>query len=313
MKKVVYRYCGPPETLEVVEDFARPTAAPGHILVRIRAAGVNPIDWKVCTSHFMRLWFGLSFPIVPGFDIAGEVVEVGEGVTDFAVGDAVMAMLDLRQPAAYAEFVSVPAHIAVKKPASLDFVQAAALPLVGLTALTLLRKSGPVGEGSRVLVNGGSGGVGVSAIQLAKVRGAHVTAVTSARNVDLAYELGADEVIDYAKADPLSGGPYDVVLDTIGNLSFLRATRALTPRGAYASSDPPTGYTAVAFSMLSRRRGVGCVVRPSAADLSELCALVESGRFKPVIDRVFSLDETMDAHRYSVSGRVRGKVVLAVA
>lgn len=262
----------------------------------------------------MRISFRISLPSSLGNDLAGEVVALGPGVEGTKIGDEVMAMLELGHPGAYAEYAVVPARLLAKKPANLDFTNAAAVPLAGLTALQLLRRSRRFTKGARVLVNGASGGVGSFVIQIAKAGGAVVTGVTSGKNMDLVRSLGADAVLDYTQEDALHGGPYDVVVDTVGNMSFWRARKALASEGAFVSSDPSPGlFIAHALTSFSRKRAFAGVVKPSAEDLHTIAELIVQGKVRPLVERVFSLSEAQDAHRHLETNRTRGKLVFAIA
>jgi NADPH:quinone reductase-like Zn-dependent oxidoreductase len=309
MKAIEFHRCGAPEVLKLV-DRVQPRPAEGELLVRVRAAGLNPRDFKVRSSNAMRLSFGIKLPAVLGNDIAGEVAELGEGVADFSIGDPVMAMLELRKPGAYAEYAVVPARLAARKPDNLDFPHAAALPLAGLTALQLLRRCPQLGQPISVLINGASGGVGSFAVQIAKAFDARVTGVTSTRNLELVRSLGADAVLDYTTSEPL-GGPYDAVIDTVGNLSFWRARRCLTASGTYASCIPEPG---VFFSAAVSSRAHAVIVKPSGSELAQLAELVVQGKLLPRVERTFSFDEeaVMAAHRHLETSRTRGKLVLSI-
>jgi NADPH:quinone reductase-like Zn-dependent oxidoreductase len=308
MRAVELDRCGGPEVLKFVENRAQPRPAAGELLVRVRAAGLNPVEFKIRRSHAMRLSFGIRLPAVLGTDIAGEVVELGEGVSGFAVGDAIMAMLELRRPGAYAEFAVVPARLAAHKPAQLDYLQAAALPLTGLSATQLLRRSPLFGQAMRVMVNGASGGVGTFAVQIAKANGAHVTGVTSTRNLDFVRSLGADAVVDYKTGEAL-GGPYDLFVDTVGNLSYWEARKLLQPDGTFASCIPEPG---VFFAAALARRAHSVIVKPSGEGLVYLAGLVEAGKLIPAIERTYRLADMAAAHRHLETRRTRGKLVVSI-
>jgi NADPH:quinone reductase-like Zn-dependent oxidoreductase len=311
MRTIEYGKCGPPEVLKLVEGRPQPRPAAGELLLRVRAAGLNPRDFKLRSSNGMRLSFGIKLPAVLGNDVAGEVVELGAGVTEFSVGDAVMAMLELRRPGAYAEFAVAPARLVARKPANLDFEQAAALPLAGLTALQLLRRSPQLGQAMSIHINGASGGVGSFAVQLARANGAVATGVTSSRNLDFVRSLGADHVIDYSVGQAL-GGPYDMVIDTVGNLSFWKARKLLTANGTYASCIPEPGvFVAAAVA----RRAHAVIVQPNGEQLGQLANLAARGELRSVVERVFQLTEeqVIAAHRHLETNRTRGKLVIAIS
>src|SRR3954451_22997505 len=234
MKAIVQREYGSPDTLRL-EDVDRPDAGPGQVLVRVRAASVNAADWHVMRGDpkLARLQLGVRRPkaAVRGRDFAGEVAEVGAGVTHVEPGDEVFGETGMAD-GAFAEYVRAPAGQVAPNPAGLTFEQAAAVPLAGCTALEGLRDVARVQPGQRLLINGGSGGVGTVAVQIGKALGAQVTAVCSTRNVDLVRSLGADDVIDYTTDDVVSAGRrFDVVLDLVGNRTLSELRRVLTEHG----------------------------------------------------------------------------------
>ena len=294
-----------------------------HVLVRVRAASVNPRDW-----HYLR---GLPYIMRPiglripkdgafGSDLAGHVEAVGGAVTRLRPGDEVYAHV----PAgAFAEQASVPEAALGPKPANLSFEAAAAVPLVALTALQGLRDHGRVQHGQRVLIIGAAGGVGSFAVQLAKSFGAEVTGVCSGGNADLVRSLGADHVIDYTREDFARGGRrYDLIFQLAGTRSPSACRRALAPRGTLLVSSGasdgrwigPLGRVleAVALSPLVGQRLIPFEAKPSAKDLEALTGLIEAGAVAPVIDRSYPLRETPAAIRYLEQGHARGKVVITV-
>jgi NADPH:quinone reductase-like Zn-dependent oxidoreductase len=303
----------------------KPGAEPGQVLVKVRAAAANPLDWHYMrgTPYVMRFGTGLRRPaeIRLGVDYAGVVEAVGSGVTAFKPGDAVFGA----RTGAFGEYVAAKADgNLVPKPANLSFEQAAAVPVAGITALQGLAAGG-VGRGTKVLINGASGGVGTFAVQLAKALGADVTGVCSGRNAELVRSLGADAVIDYTQADYTTAGvKYDVIIDNVGNHGFLANRRALADDGRYVligGGGPDDG------------RWIGPMVNPVKAlllrpfvsqdmqvlfaqlrrdDLAKLSQLMQAGQVTPVIDRRYSLAQVPDAIRYLESGRARGKVVIVV-
>lgn len=324
-----YRRGGP----IVIGSRPDPTAGPGQLLVRVRAASVNPIDFKI-RDGALRSLFRFPMPLVLGSDLAGEVVAIGAGVTGFSPGQAIMARVDKRHLGAYAELAAIDATHAAPKPQALSFAEAASLPLAGLTAWQALHDVGKLAAGQKVLILAGSGGVGTLALQLARVAGAHVATTASPRNHDLCRSLGADEVIDYRQQrfEELLHD-YDLVLDSIGGPAQLAAFRVLRPGGvvvtiaglpssAFARSFGLPWYLRAALSWkerptLAAARAAGArweylFMRPDGAQLSELGKLVERGRLRPVIDRIFPLAETEAALAYVATGRAVGKVVIEI-
>ncbi len=305
---------GGPEVLGV-EEVPRPRATGRRLLVRVRAASINPIDWRIRRGE-LRFLTGNRFPRIPGRDISGEVVEVGAGARSFRVGDEVYGMLGGLFGAS-AEYAAVSERLVAPKPRNLSHEEAAAVPLAGLTALQALRDAGNLRAGSagrRVLVNGASGGVGTFAVQLARSMGAGVTAVCSERNAELVRELGAGEVIDYNKEDfTWRVGAYDVVFDAVGNKDYASCRRALSESGVYVTTEPgPRGFFEQSLTALSTGKKARVVlVRNSARDLEFLREMIEGGRLRPVVDRVYPLQEAADAHAYSETKRARGKILLS--
>ncbi len=313
MRAMVYRrYGGPLEPAELPD----PTPGAGQLLVRVRHASVNPVDWKVHSGAY-RLLMPAKFPVVPGYDVAGEVVALGAGVGGFSVGDRVHARIAGLAGGACAELARVGVDVATRVPDGMNLADAAALPLAGITALQALRDgAGLPLEGAResVLVVGASGGVGHLGLQIARAAGARVTGVCSTRNVALVRELGADDVIDYTQPGAWDGrGPWDVVLDCVGTdyATWLPRTSA---RGRYATTTPGPG--AIARSLLnavSPRRVAPVMLKTNAPDLRVLDGLYAAGKLRVVVDGHHPLDRLTDAWERSKSGRATGKIVIDVA
>jgi NADPH:quinone reductase-like Zn-dependent oxidoreductase len=322
MKAVVYDRYGSPDVLEL-RDISRPVVGNGEVLVRVRAAAVSPGDWLYLRGepYIMRPAVGLFTPRngVLGRAIAGQVHEAGGGVTRFRPGDEVFAEIS---KGGFAEYASVPAVALALKPPSLTHEQAAAVPLVGVTALKGLRDHGKIKPGQKVLITGASGGVGSFAVQIAKAFGADVTAVCSTRNADFVRSIGADHVIDYTREDFLHGGHrYDLILDNVGNHSVLECRRALTPGGTLLPNSGAGGRWldglprvagALALSPFVRQRLRPFVPAGTGADLAVLTGLIEAGKVTPVIDRTYPLSETAAALAYYGQGHTRGKVVITM-
>ena len=315
-------------------DTPRPVPKPDEILVQVHAAGLNPIDNMIPKGTFKPI-LRFQLPATLGSDLAGVVVEVGSRVTRFKPGDAVFASIfDLSGTGALAEFAIVPENAAALKPANLDFVQAASIPMVGLTSWQALKDRARLQPGQKVFIPAGAGGIGTFAIQLAKYLGAKVGTTTSTGNVDLVRSLGADEVIDYKKQqfeDVLRG--YDAVLGTIRGDAIEKSLRILKPGSAIVSLvGPPDAAFARArgmnvfmvflFGLLSRkiirrakasRAGVFVPVRASGrSQLAELGELLKAGHIRPVIDKVFPFEQAKEALAYLEKGRAKGKVVVQI-
>jgi NADPH:quinone reductase-like Zn-dependent oxidoreductase len=282
--------------------------------VKVLAVSVNPADWRSMRAKpfFSRATLGLLRPKhrILGVDIAGRVEAVGSDVTQFTPGDEVYANLLDHGSGGFAEYVSVPVEVMSLKPANLSFEEAAAVPMAGVTALQGLRHHGEVRAGQRVLINGASGGIGTFAVQIAKSYGSEVTGVTSTRNIDLVGSLGAAHVVDYTTTEFGSGRRYDLILDTIGNLSVRDLRRALAEGGKAAV----VGFTSVAKLIGVSLRGGRDVAMVSAhvatTDLEFLSNLIEAGKVRPQIDRRYPFAEIPAAITYLEQGHARGKVVV---
>ncbi len=336
------RYGAPAEAFRLVEDAPLPTMEPQDVLVRVIASSVNPIDCRRRGGYGRRLFArrGARLPLVLGRDVSGVVECVGSAVRRFRPGDPVWGVADNFRDGAWAEFVAVNQRDLAPKPTRLDHEQAAALPYVGLTTWTALVARAGLEPGSaagrRVLVHAGSGGVGSFAIQLLKAWGAWVATTCSTRNVELVASLGADQVIDYTKQDFAKElGDLDLVLDTLGHEAEAPSLAALAERrGArYVSIVHPLieltdrfgllpGLAAAGGLLAGRKLGQRLlhgrgyhwsVASPDGRALAEITRLVEAGKIRPVIDRVYPLDAMADAHTHSETGRARGKIIIRVA
>ncbi len=314
MKAFISEKYGPPEMLRMAE-VEKPVPAADEALVRVLAVSVNPADWRSMRAKpfFSRAALGLLRPKhrIPGGDIAGRVEAVGGDVTQFKPGDEVYANLLDHGLGGFAEYVSVPVEVMSLKPANLSFEEAAAVPMAAVTALQGLRYHGEIQAGQRVLINGASGGIGTFAVQIAKSYGSEVTGVTSTRNIELVGSLGADFVIDYTTTDFFhSGRRYDLILDTIGNLSVRDLRRALAEGGKAAV----VGFTSLAKLVSVSLRGGKDIAQVSArvatTDLELLANLIEAGTVRPQIDRRYPFAEIPAAITYLEQGHARGKVVV---
>jgi NADPH:quinone reductase-like Zn-dependent oxidoreductase len=324
MKALVYERYGPPDVLEL-REVDKPVVGDDEVLVRVHATSVNPVDWHTMTGtpYLVRLESGLRKPKreVLGVDFAGTVEAVGRNVQRFQPGDEVFGARD----GAFAEYVCVREDRAVAlKPANVTFEQAAAVPVAALSALQGLRDKGQIQQGQKVLINGGSGGVGTFAVQIAKSFGAEVTGVCSTRNVDTVRSIGADHVIDYTQEDFAQGGHrYDLILDIAGNRSWSDYRRVLDEKATVVVvGGPKKGrwigpLSQVVKLRLSSLGGSRRVVAPFLAkvnkeDLVVLQELLEAGTVTPVIDRQYELSELREALRYLGEGHAQGKVVVTV-
>ncbi|GAA4481567.1 NADP-dependent oxidoreductase [Rhodococcus olei] len=307
MQAVIQNVLGAPEVLETVE-VERPVPRRGEVLVRVHASGVNPVDAAVRSGAFPLLG---APPFGVGWDISGVVEEAGAG-SRFAVGDEVYGMpLFPRAATGYAEYVLAPSTQVASKPATLDHVQAAALPLAALTAWQGLVGAAGVGAGDRVLIHRAAGGVGHLAVQIAKARGAHVIALASAAKHDFVRGLGADEVIDHRVTDFTEIlGDLDVVFDSTGQGA--RSLRVLRPGGTLVSIVEHRDHELAAHVESAGRRFAGVSVEPDHAALEAIAELVDADRIRPHVTETFALADVAKAHELIETGRVRGKIVLRV-
>jgi NADPH:quinone reductase-like Zn-dependent oxidoreductase len=311
MRAVLIDRYGGPEVLRLA-IVPRPVPTRDQVLVRTRFIGVNPKDVIVRKGKF-EIATGKKFPLIVGHDIAGEVVEVGHGA-DLAKGDQVYGMINDFAGRAYAEYAAVDCQQLAKAPSSIELAVAAAVPLAAQTALQALRNDGQLQAGDAVLINGASGGVGVFAVQIAKILGAHVTAVCSHRNVELVTELGADRVIDYTKTELVDlDEQFDVIFDVFGNYRFDKLKKLLSARGIYVNTIPSARiFKDVARSFARRKRAKLVIVKSRRDQLDWLRQQIDADRLRVVVDRYFPLADVAEAHRYMETKRARGKVVLAV-
>ena len=306
----IHRY-GDPDVF-ALEDLPTPKPRGKQLLVRVRYAGLNPVDWKMREGR-NRAVLGPRWPKVLGHDFAGEVIATGSRARRFSVGDRVYGMQGLSM-GAYATHLAVPEKIVAPSPPSLSLEEAAALPMTALTSLQALRNVARVQPGHRLLVNGASGGVGIAGVQLGKIFGAHVTAVCSARNEELVRSIGADAVINYHEEDFTQGKQtYDVVYDCVGTSSYKACKDVLEPRGVFVSvqTKPLKLITSAVHNRFRGKRDTQMILAiPSAKNLAWINEQVAAGYYRPVLDRRFSLEAIKDAHEYSQTGRARGKITI---
>lgn len=311
MKAMVIHRFGGPEVFELGE-FATPRPAPGEILVQVHGSSVNPLDCGM-RAGMLQSFRPLPLPAVLGVDVAGEVVELGEGSTRFTPGDRVFAYTGLDRPGGYGELIALPESFLARVPATLDWTQAGTVPGVGASAYEALTVHAPVQPGMRVFINGGAGGVGTYAIQVAKALGAEVTVTASVPKAALLRDLGADHVIDYTTQDPVeaTAGNFDVVLNAIRGSSVAFRPELLRPGGVLVTltgglpEDAPEPA-----DRTQARRVVDMIVSTSGVLLEGLAAMIEAGQVRPVVERAYGWEELPDAHRRVEIGRVTGKVAV---
>jgi NADPH:quinone reductase-like Zn-dependent oxidoreductase len=324
MKAIVYTEYGEPEVLRMAE-IEKPTPKDNEVLVKVHATSVSTGDVNLRNFVFVpkglklmaRLMIGIRKPKkhVLGLEFAGEVVEIGQSVTRFKVGDKVFG-LDGKQMGSYAQYKTVAEDVGITTmPANMSYEDVVGISNGALTAYTFLKK-GNIQKGQKVLVNGASGSVGIAGVQIAKAFGAIVTAVCSGKNADLVKSFGADHVIDYTTTDfTQNGETYDLILDTIAKTPFEVCEKSLTPKGAYLAV--AGGTKEMRQSLGNGRRGGKKVIAGTSSESQDnlifIKGLVEAGKLKPVIDRCYPLEEIVEAHRYVDSGRKKGNVIISVS
>ena len=322
MQAIVYSHEASGEVLKL-EEIEKPLPADDEVLIKVRAASINPLDYHFLKHTFMRRVMARVSKVKslrPGRDVAGEVEAVGRSVTQFKAGDAVFGGCN----GALAEYACARESKIAMKPSKVSFEEAASTPVAGLTALQGLRDKAQLQPGQKVLINGAAGGVGTFAVQFAKTFGGEVTGVCSTRNVELLRSIGADSVIDYTREDfTKNGKQYDVIFDLVANHSFAERRRALTPKGIYIGAGM-VGLDVSAISLLMRQipelikwrfvsqKSVSLLAKLDPKDLDIIAALIAEGKMKPVIDRRYRLNEAPAAVSYLEKGHARGKVIIEI-
>lgn len=295
MKAVRIHSYGGPDVL-VYEDAPRPSIADDEILVRVHAAAINPVDWKI-REGYLKQMIAYQLPVILGWDVSGIVEEVGSRVKDFQVGDAVYSRPDLTRNGGYAEYITIPAAEVAAKPKSIDHIAAASVPLAGLTAWQALFDQANLSAGQTVLIHAAAGGVGTFAVQFAKWKGAHVIGTASSRNQDFLRELGIDQVIDYQQTrfeDVVKD--VDVVFDTIGGEVQERSWQVLKKGGILVSIvSPPSKESAATYGVT----GKYFFLQPNAAQLTEIAGLIDAGYVKTIVETILPLNQARQAHELS--------------
>ncbi len=311
MKAVTINRYGSIDVLEYSE-IEKPQIKPDQLLVKIHATSINPVDWKIRQGQ-LQLLSGFNFPLVLGCDLSGVVLEVGEQVENFEPGDEIYTFINPLVGGAYVEYIAVPANTAALKPKNMNYSQAAAVPVAGLTAFQGLLDLAQIRPGQKVLINGASGGVGTFAVQIAKAMKAEVIGVCSNNNITLVESLGANRVIDYNQINfTKESEQYDIIFDAVGKETFSSCENLLKPAGVYISTLPtvenlpPTFFTLFVPGKKSKL----ILVQPNPRDLISLRELIEDGLVKSVIDRTYKLAEIAEAHAYSEMGHAVGKIVI---
>lgn len=312
MKAAIIEHYGGPEVLKIVEQPV-PVPANDEVLIKVFAAAVNPVDWKIRKGN-LRMMLSKKFPKTLGIEFSGIIEDVGSGVTGFRKGQRVFAGKDY-EGGGYSEYAVAKAGRTVLIPDSISFEEASTMAVAGMTALQGLRNKGKIKAGMEVIINGASGGVGTYAVQIAKALGARVTAVCSAKNFDLVKSLGADVLIDYKETDFTKlRQKYNIVFDAVGYRSFWQTYKVLRKKGIYVNISPsvPLYITSILTRLNPGRKSKGFMLHPEMSDLNEVMKMIENKLVKVVIDKVFPLEKIADAHAYSETERARGKIVISM-
>lgn len=325
MKAIVIKEFGSVDVLQYVDNYPQPVMADNQVLLKVYAAGINPLDWKIRQGQLKAL-LGSKFPLILGNDASGVVVAVGKLVRDFKVGDEVFCLLDANQQAswtgfaksgAYAEYAVTRADTLAHKPKNITHQQAASIPLAALTAYQVLMHRAHIKQGDKVLINGASGGVGLFALQIAKALGANVTAICSQRHHHLVLGLGANAIIDYQTQDIRHiSQKFDVIYDVVANMPFVSYRHLLNPNGVLVSNVVnPISLLATQFSPVLKVLGFNerytfAWVKASGVDLTQIACLIERNQLQTFIEQSYTLSNIKMAHAHSESGKVQGKLVL---
>jgi len=313
MRAVIFNRFGGTDVLEIA-DIAKPTIQADEVLVRVHAAAVNPKDTFVRKGRFQRLT-GKRFPMQLGYDFAGEVAAVGDRVTNFTEGQAVFGMLDIWQGRTCAEYLAVSQNMLAGMPTVLTYTEAAAIPLTASTSLQALRDEADIKEGEHVGINGASGGVGTAAVQIAKLYGASVTAISSAVNHDFLTSLGADTCIDYHETDVAAGDlRFDIFFDVFGNQPFKRIKPVLARSGTWVSTvvKPHVFISQWVTRLFGRQKARQVIVKARHTDLALIRDWIEAGHLRPIVQDVFPLDKIREAHAQQETKHTRGKIVVTI-
>ena len=319
MKAIVCTKYGPPEVLHL-KEVKKPVPKDDEVLIRVHSTTVTSGDvWIRSSTYspwfwlFGRIMYGITKPRkkIPGNELSGEIEAIGKDITQFQVGDKIYGIVwSTSFGGAYAEYKCLPENGVAIKPANMTYEEAAAVPIGGLTALVLLRK-GKIQSGQKILIYGASGSVGTFAVQLAKYFGAEVTGVCSTTNIKMVKSLGADKIVDYTKEDfTKNDQTYDVIFDAVRKMSFSRCKDSLTKKGVYITVDWPL-LTAFWTSIVGHRKVVFGIAN-KVEDLTFLRELIEAGKLKSVIDKIYPLEQVIEAHRYVDKGHKKGNVVITV-
>jgi NADPH:quinone reductase-like Zn-dependent oxidoreductase len=293
---------------------AQPVATDDQVLIKIHAASVNPIDWKL-RSGMLKFIIRPKFPAILGYDLSGEIIAVGKNINTFQVGDEVYGCSNHPTGESYAEYIALTPDVIAPKPSQLTHLQAASIPLAGMTAYQSLHKLGKISSASNVLIIGASGGVGMFAVQIAKAAGAKVTAVCHSHSNDFVENFLPDQIIHYDKQNPLHANnqQYDIIFDAVSAHSFAAAKPCLTNKGVYIATLPsPALVLRQCFNFLNQQKAYFVMLKSNATDLAKLSELISSDKLKTHIDQTFNLLEIAKAHQQSETQRTQGKIAIQI-
>jgi NADPH:quinone reductase-like Zn-dependent oxidoreductase len=315
MKAIVYSNYGGPEVLKL-KDIETPKPKPSEVLVKVEAISLNPVDAKARRGGFRPMSDLLKFPRVTGTDFSGVIIETGKNVSGFKVGDSVYGWANpLINNGSAAEMLTISEKSIALVPSNINLAESSAFPCGALTSLIVLRDLASIRDGHKILINGSSGGTGTMALQIAKILGGEITAVTSSRNSErIKNDFNPDYIIDYTKSDFIKDDKkYDVIFDVQGNKSFNEIQECLTSNGIYITTQPSIYNSIdVARSILSKKKSKIVIVRSKTSDLNHIRIWVEEGKIKPVIEKVYEFDQFKEAYEHLATGRVKGKILLKI-
>lgn len=310
MKAAIYKKYGNPDVIEIAE-IKEPEIGENEVLVQVKYASVNPVDWKV-RKGLLKIVSGSNFPKVTGSDFAGIVAE--SNLPDFKKGDEVFGYVNVSKQGSSAEFIKVKENNLAHKPENLTLKQAGVAALTGSTVIQSLITKAKITKGMNIFVNGGTGGVGSFAIQLAKYFDCFVTTSCSEKSKPYAKDFGADKIIDYTKDALFTNEKYDIIFDGVSNLDFLKVKKFLTAKGCLISLKPRPKNIIIAFfnNLISKKKNHIVLATPTKENLSSLKQFIEEGKFRPYIDKTFKLEQISEAHKYSEAGHTKGKISIEI-
>ncbi|UII26768.1 NAD(P)-dependent alcohol dehydrogenase [Fulvivirga maritima] len=314
MKAISYHHFGNTDVLQMIEE-SKPSVESNQVLIKVKAVSINPMDWKIRKGE-MKLMSGSKFPRHTGVDFAGIVEATGSAVTDFKPGDEVFGVVkNNMKDGALSEYVAVPFNLVWKKPAGINFNQAASIPIVGSAALTALEKMGKITSQTKILVNGATGGFGMFLLQLLREKGTHVTAVASTKAIEYAKKWGADVVVDYTKENILTQNQtYDIIVDLSGKMEYAQAKKIMKPKARFlnVAPQPIEIPTSLLKNLFTGKKQVMVLSSPSIKYMNKLINAINDG-LQIEVSKVFPFDQSVEAYKYAEKGGVIGKAAIEVS